>query len=392
MNNTIKIMLNLLILLFGVRVFNLQFLQSFKPTNTILISLSIFPFLVSFFSCKKRYLFQKEISKIFVFCLVTMVVCWLSRGQTVLESFPLYVEISTLGLYVLFISIDLDLSKMHLILLVMAIVASVLYIVQFYLYPMPICLSPDNIDELMKDTTNSRFRMYGQSLVSLGLVLGYVKYLQEKSFFYLFVTCLSFYALFLMGFRSITAISALFIVGGLIITFKFKFSNMLVVSVLVCLVYYFLQSDIFLTIFEHMKDRNETENFSNGSYIRVKQLEYWFTEHSQNILEVIFGSGLPGTSSDYGKYMQALDKRGINYFDFGIFSFIFVIGILPVYYMVKYCLKSVMIRVPREYRYLGIWLVFLLSISFLSTEFFRTGCMTIQAYVLAMITKAHKKI
>lgn len=176
-------MLNLLILLFGVRVFNLQFLQSFKPTNTILISLSIFPFLVSFFSCKKRYLFQKEISKIFVFCLVTMVVCWLSRGQTVLESFPLYVEISTLGLYVLFISIDLDLSKMHLILLVMAIVASVLYIVQFYLYPMPICLSPDNIDELMKDTTNSRFRMYGQSLVSLGLVLGYVKYLQEKSFF-----------------------------------------------------------------------------------------------------------------------------------------------------------------------------------------------------------------
>lgn len=391
MNSFVKLVLTVLVLFFGVKFFNIQYLRNFNLTNTYMILLSVLPFLILFFK-NKKYIFQKNISRIFLFCFITTVVCWISRGQTILESIPLYAEISTLGLYALFLFLDVDLSKMHIILLIMSILASIFYIIQFYIYPVPLCLAPESVNELLEDTTNSRFRMAGQSLISLGLVMGYVKYLQEKKYFYLLLTCLSFYALFLMGFRSMTLIAAVFIVGGLVLTFKFRFQNILLIFFLCILIYFFLQSDIFSSIFEHMKDRNETENFSNGSYIRVTQLQYWLTKHSQNVLEMIFGSGLPSESSDYGRYMQALSNKGINYYDFGIFSFIFVIGIFPVFFMVGYCIKAAMVKVPKEYKYLGVWLVFLLTISFLSTEFFRTGCMTIQAYVLAMITIANKKV
>lgn len=391
MSNFLKIFLLILLLVLGLRFFNLFFLRNFSPSNTIMLVLSCFPFLLYLATHKSYFYFQKEIKNIYVFCFITMLVCWVSRGQSILESLPLYVEILSLGLYVLFLNIKVDLKVMDCILFVLCMIASVLYIVQFYIYPYPLCLDPESINDYLSDTTNSRFRMTGQSLISLGLVMGYVKFLQKRQLHNFLLAVVSFYALFLMGFRSIAMLSVLFVAGGIFFTFKFNLRTILSVALLCIVSFYFVQSDMFSTIFEHMKERNETENFSNGSYIRVTQLRYWFTEHYQNILEVFFGSGFPNPTTDYGKYMQMLDNRGINYFDFGIFSFIFVIGVAPVFFMMKYCFKALCAKVPHDYKYLGIWLVFLLSISFLSTEFFRQGCMTIQAYVLAMITIANKK-
>ena len=61
------------------------------------------------------------------------------------------------------------------------------------------------------------------------------------------------------------------------------------------------------------------------------------------------------------------------------------LGIVPILCIMFYCIKAFLLKVPKEYMYLGVWLLFLVISSFATAEIFRPGSPFMQMVVLAII-------
>lgn len=306
--------------------------------------------------------------------------------QTFLASFVVYGCFS----YFLYWKTDLKITQAEKILMILALIYSLSYLIQYIIYPTLIF----NTQSMSDNVYNSRLRLQGTALSSIGFCLYFNKYIngENNKTKYAIFTVICVLPLILMGFRTmlVAIIACLLYMVYMIKGFKLKI--MLPAFVLIGLfVVVFLNSKTGQNILSDIAERQQTDNFGNEDYVRMIGLDYYMNEYFKDNIEFMLGSGMYYAESAGEKLQQNIDPFGIKWNDWGLLGLSFYSGIITVVSIFYIVVRSVLIKVTKEYLYLKAWLVFMLLCSITTAEFLRLGNTVILALVIYMIMKEQYK-
>lgn len=296
--------------------------------------------------------------------------------------------------YVLYaLSPSVDCIRKALVILILLYCA--FYIVQVNLAKYGIILysmSERAFDSVMNNTDGLfRLRIPGSALASLAIFLGIDSYLHTKKYIYLALSIVGLYVIVLMNFRSLLFVLPLFLFFYLYKVNKIKIESVVYILISIVILYalYLYFQPVKFAI-DAMFERAEDNNFSNSDYIRNINLNYFLNVHFKSPLEYFFGSGMPYKASNiYANQMIELAQyHKIFWVDWGLLGLSWMLGVLPVMAMVYYCVIAYKKSNANTY-FLSIWLLFLISCSITSKEFYREGNLVIQALVLYLIFKSN---
>jgi hypothetical protein len=352
-------------------------------SNTILLS-SLFPFIIM--EIGKESVFKPYIIVVLIGLFFNMISCYYFREQSIFDSFKASVIFYYIMFYFMLRIINSSIDQMESSLFILVIILCGCYIVQYLIYPRVIFSGAE--EEYFDDV---RIRLVGQSFSSLGYFFGLNNLLiGKRKISNLFLTLLCFGVILLMGFRTMSAGILFFTFILLIRVYGFSWKNFAIGLLSVGIFIAIIQLPVFADKINYMLQKQETQNLSNPNYIRVIQFQYFTQYHFHNILEYILGSGIPFEGTNYSKYMSSLNNEGIFAEDWGLLGLSWLIGIIPVTFMIFYSIKAFILKVDKQYYYIGIWFLYLVTTSITTAEFFRPGNFVVQAIALYMVERLYQ--
>jgi hypothetical protein len=314
-----------------------------------------------------------------------MISSYYFREQTIIESFKASVVFFYIMFYFMLRQIKPSIVQMESAIFTIVVIFCLCYIIQFLIYPTVIFSGAE-----MEFSEDIRIRLMAQGFSSLGYFFGLNNFIigkRKNSNLFLLLLCFS--VIFLMGFRTMLAGIVFFtcILFFRIYGFSWKFFSvgLLAVGVFIAII----QIPVFADKINIMLERQETQNLANSDYIRVIGFLYYTQDHFKNIWEFILGSGMPFEGTVYGNYMTGLINEGIYYEDWGLIGLSWLIGIIPVFFMIFYGIKAFILNVKKEYYYIGIWFLYLIITSITTMEFYRAGNFVVQAIALYMVEQIY---
>ena len=145
------------------------------------------------------------------------------------------------------------------------------YIIQYMIYPIAIFSGAAVVNPEIDDV---RFRLIGQGLASVGLFMGFNKYIINRNKRYLCLFLGAVFVIVLLGFRTMMACSIFFLIWMYVRIKGFNFKNLCYLFlggiVFICL----LNIPVFYEKIIFMIERNATDNFSNDDYVRIVNFNY----------------------------------------------------------------------------------------------------------------------
>lgn len=367
----------------------LRFMGAIFISNIILF-VTIVPF--TLIEIIKPQKFTNVLIVVFAGVFLSMVSSLAYRGQSFFESFKACSYIFFILFYFFLTNNNYSLKTVEKSVFILGLIACILYIVQSYLSKKGIVIIETAESSLDGQIGIERFRMIGGGLISLNYFLCLNKILTKKGTLITYV-CATFclMAIVLMGFRTMMAGILLFsfILSFQILGIKkiWKFVILLTILFIVLINIPSIKNMLTYTI---ERQQEGTETFSNPDYIRWKSLDYYLNNHFHNGMEMFFGSGLPFLNKGaYGQYHERLRDVGIYYQDCGLLGLSWMIGIIPVFFMCCYSIIAYRMKIEPQYKYIGIWYLYLLAISTVTMEFYREGNFVVQALALYLVAKAN---
>lgn len=275
----------------------------------------------------------------------------------------------------------------------------IFYIVVFFLFMIQYIILPHQIIHLATFIEGEkRFTIYGQIITLIAYFYYLNRYLITNRNKYLFFLLPELLIVFIQGFRSyivvLIGVSILFLLNAG--KLKKIVALALITPILALLI---IQIPIVNNAISNMQNRQVEDNFSNEDYIRVRQFEYFTTEHFKSPVEYLFGSGFSNPRSTYGKKMLYL--RGSSYEnqtgpiggwrDWGLVGLSWIIG-LPCFLCILFCiLKILLTKIPKQYLYLKYFYLFILLTSVTSVEFYRWGSVFIHGVLFYLFEQIIKE-
>lgn len=274
----------------------------------------------------------------------------------------------------------------------LSVIYCIIYLVQFILlkYGIQICKVI-----ISSEINNNRFRLPGSGFASLGCFYAMSKMLVDKQYKlkYLVQFAFGMLVIIFMAFRSLTVSLLLFL---LFLIYRIKGMSLKSIWYVIAFMLLFISLSFIPSVNEYItymldKQMNGRETFMDESYIRFVSFQYYINNYFNNIWEVIFGTGIPygEAGSSYARLHAQLRDSGLYYVDWGMIGLSWVTGIFTVITMFYYSVKTYILKVSKEYYYLGVWIIFFLVSSILTMEFFRDGNFVVQAFVLALAYKCN---
>lgn len=368
------------------------FMGVFHVPHIILISTLLCFVLLEF---RKNIKFKTLLILICMCIVFSMVSSLYFRGQSLFETLKASSNIFLILFYFFLTNRNYSLETIEKVIVVLGLSACVLFIMQYFLlsYGIVIIKTAESVvGETMAGGQQQRFRLIGSAIIPLSYFLSLNKLMTSKGkSIYIICASLGLIVTVLMGFRTMIAVivaSSFFLaykINGLNKrTWIFLLSFLIIAIIL-------LQIPAVNEMFMYMLEKQEDgrASFSNPEYIRWTQLIYFLNFHFKSNVEMFFGSGLPAETSSYGAYNQWLQESGIYYEDWGLIGLSWMIGVIPVVLMCTYAFKAYKMKVGKNYKYIGVWFIYLLIISVTTKEFFREGNFVIQAIALYVIAKAN---
>ena len=327
-----------------------------------------------------------------------MISCSIYREQTIYESIR-YCYLGTYIYIAYFIlrRVNINIYNVEKAFYYLSILFVICYIFQFFNPSLPLFISDDVVLARRFSSSQQRFRFAGQAIISLGFFMCLNKYLLTRQYKYLYVMVLSLFCILLLGFRSLTV--ALFF-SILMLFFKLyglkrkTFSAVFSVCIILLI---FIFTPWGKNVYTDMMERQEEQTFDNTDYIRMISLNYHYTEYFHDTAELVLGSGIPAQErgnykgSKYSKDIADLQEKGFIYQDWGVIGYSWIMGIGTIICIIWYCLKGFLLKVDKEYYYLGVWLLFLVLGSITTAEMFRPGAPFLMMVVLVLLDKIKGK-
>lgn len=322
--------------------------------------------------------------------------CKIFRDQNFLDSIKAMQFYYGLLFYFILKANKVNLKTAENALLTLVCILDILYILQYYLLPYGYNFL--GIDEWMigedSEMGGTRLRVMSSGLYLVGLMYGLSKWYTTKRIKYLPLFFLGVFIMLLAGYRQFVA--SLFIT---IIYMFYAIDRRIKLKQIKYFILFGIIAIILLTIpavqekLMGMMERNASgQNLGDSDYIRVIQFNFFMNDYFTNPIEFFFGSGIPyGTSSQFGKWFESLRIAGIQYVDWGLIGLSWVLGIPTVIALIWLFIKGIRIKVENQYKYLGMYLFFLLTTSITNWEICRNGNFLVHSIVLYIIEMAHYK-
>jgi len=378
----------LVICLFTLTLMN--FMGFTEISNTILCA-TLLPFFL--LESYKQIKFKKILIVVIAGIFLSMISCLVFREQTFYKSLNASSSLFLILFYFFLTNRNYSLETVEKSVLILGLFVTVLYLLQFFLLKMGIVIIPSAKSALYASSIEGqRFRIIGSGFIPLILFLSLNKIFEKKGDLISYLcTFLCFMAIIFMGFRTMLAAAVIF---SFVLSYKVlgikKVWKFIVVFLLLIFVMNSIPAinDMFTYMVEKQQEGEDT--FANEDYVRWLTFDYFMNNHFNDPLEMVLGSGLPGTSK-YGRYMYRLNDQGIFPDDWGMLGLSWMVGIIPVFFMLCYSVVAFILKIGQQYKYIGIWFIYLLAISITTSEFYRDGNFVAQALALYMVAKANHK-
>lgn len=359
------------------------------PKYDVFVFILSLPLFISFLNNKhKKLVFKKYIIFLGIALLANVIASYINRGQAPYWSLRTAYMTNFLPLlfYCYLANNKTQIESIENIIGSLYIIFCICYITQYAILP-HIIFTPLNFTE-----SETRFRMYGQTIVILGYFFSLNKYILTRRNLYLLYCFLGVCIFIMLGFRSMLLsllICTVFMFYRTTkITFKSLLSFLLLSTIFIFTLYQF---DFTKNTIEAIINRSQEQNFQNEDYIRIQEFEYFTQEHFINISDFIFGSGFPSEQSAYGKYMLRLQQYNQYgeyvasvgaWFDWGLLGLSWVAGIPTVVILLIISAKAIFKKTDKQYYYFSFFYLFLILSSITTIEFYRGGAFVFHAIAL----------
>jgi len=356
----------------------------FPITNTISkLFIVIFSIIPMFFCYKTNIPLKKAMFAMLVFLILSCIMGYIYWNQSIIQTFLASFVIYSVFWYFFFWKAKLNLKLAEKVIIFMALAYSISYLIQWLIFPILIF----DTQAMSENVFNTRLRLQGTALASIGFCLFYNKVLIKWDLRNAIFCLLCFLPIALMGFR--TMLFAL-VICLIFLTGKIKgFNHKLLLPLLViaCLGIILINTKYGQNIIVDIQNRQETDNFQNEDYVRMIGFNYYLHEHFHNVTEQILGCGMYYSGSTGEKLQEQLDPYGIKWNDWGVLGLSFYSGLITIAILLYCTIVCALKRTNKEYIYLNTWMIYMLLCSITTAEFLRQGNTIIWALVAYMIIK-----
>ncbi|MEI6047772.1 MAG: hypothetical protein WCS03_02650 [Bacteroidota bacterium] len=330
---------------------------------------------------KKNLHFKNAIILFMIGLMINILTAYLNFGQSPKDTILSFEYQYFILLYFMLHLIKPNIKFLENTIIIFAILYSIIYIVQVTIFPYRIVTSG-----LIFDRGKFQFEILGHGFLMLGYFLILNRFLLDRKPKNILLAIGFFIVLLLMGFRTKIAGALLVTLIMIFRTIRFDMKDLGIIVVVVLL---------FIGLFQLPGPSNLLKDFSSDTqknlkegknYVRLRQLKFFFNEYPQNVSYYIFGGGKHGGKSIYNFRMKSFEQNyNIVWVDLGILGFYIVIGAVALAGMLWYTFKAIFIKLPNDKQYLNFYFVFLLIVSFTTSEIFSSGVFTVVAIALYLI-------
>lgn len=358
--------------------------------NTILLLILL---LIGYTKLKTKTPFTVPIYLMFIGIILSFIPAFFFRNQTILETFKASVNFFYIIFFFSLIKMQPSLKQTEKTIKYFAIIASIIYITQFFLLQKDIIFLPLP-ENSIEQGENVRFRILASGIFSLGYFYALNKYLILKKKEFLLIMFLCFTPILLQAFRTMIVFIFLLTIIMLFVVYsnnKLQILKYIIIAFLLCIL--IMQIPIFADKLTYMLEKQSTgeETFSNHDYIRWISFKYYTTDYFKSSWEYIFGSGSAYVDSNFGKQEYATAQNGIFWVDWGIIGAIWIVGPITVFSLLWFAIKTSFLRKNKTNIYIGIWYIYLIFSSITTIEFLRPGNFIIHALALYTAYKANQE-
>lgn len=346
----------------------------------------IFAIIPMFFYFKKSVPLKKAMFMMLAFLMASCVMGYIYWNQNFIQTFLASFVIYSVFWYFFFWKTKLDLKLAEKVLTYMALIYSISYIIQWIIFPILIF----DTQAMSENIFNTRLRLQGTALASIGFCLFYNKILLKWNMKNAIFCLLCFLPIALMGFRTMLVALIICIV---FLTIKIKGFNhklLLPLLALVSIGIILINTKYGQNVIGDIQTRQETDNFQNEDYARIIGLNYYLHDHFHNVTEQILGCGMYYSGSEGEKLQEQLDPYGIKWNDWGILGLSFYSGFITIAILLYCTIACALKRTNKECIYLNTWMIYMLLCSITTAEFLRQGNTIIWALVAYMIIKTNQ--
>ncbi len=323
---------------------------------------------------------------------LSFIPAYLYRGQSFLDTFRASSNYCYIITFFALLQLRPSLRQAEKAMVYLSLIVSGLYLIQYILLPMGILILPIESSLEATSVEAERFRIAGSGIFSLAYFYGLNRYILKNDLKYLAISCINLLPIILMGFRTMLAGIAIFSLVLLYKATEGKVGKMVKYLSVACVIgIVVLQIPAVAGRVNYMieKQSEGNQSFSNEDYIRLIQLNYFTTEYPEGILDRILGSGLAFEKTSFGRSQDELWSRGIYWMDWGLIGLMWVLGPITVLAMIWLNIKCCRIIPHKSIYYVGIWFIYLITVSLITAEYFRAGNFVIHSIALYIAYRAY---
>lgn len=346
--------------------------------------------ILSFILYNKKQIYGKYILLMNIFLFINAIGCYINRGQSLISFYEgwEFCTLSSINIYFIVYILKNDIEDFEKLLYYLSILLCLIYILQYYIYPIPIVIGAQHMIDRGSIETGARFRIIGQAFAFLSFFMGQTKFYVNHQIKYLIQLLLGGTVLIMLGFRNHLFIVPIFTIITYYKIFRFSFKKLLLFLIYVIFVCYFFSHFSFVKRTIELIIERENSEISNDT--RWYTIHYFQTSFFRNTWEMILGAGLPGLSGHYTFFIDQLKEKMIIFADIGFWGLSWMAGIPTVLMIIIYPIIAFFKKVPKEYSYIGITLLCILFSSVFTREIFREGNPYIFGIMLALQEKIIK--
>jgi hypothetical protein len=385
-NNILQKAVFIILLIFSIHFWDLRIIpQKLNVENLLTWMVSGFAFVMVFQKSNMR--FRNAILLFIVGLVFNALAAYINLGQSpkqTILSFSFYYFIL---LYFLLHYFEFDRKFMENIILVFALIYSVIFIIQYIIYPVE--LTNHGVSTA---TLEIQLEILGHGFLMLAYFLVFNRFLHNRRIINLILALLFFLILFKSGFRTLLAGAGVASLFMFLKMFKFRPKDFAFVILAIVIFIGLLQFKDFSESIDGMIHKTENEINLGSKFNRMIDIEFFFNRYPQNISYFIIGGGNPSGANLYNFNPAAMGQNyNIIWVDIGLLGFYIVIGGIATLGLLWYTLKAIFTRLPEEYLYLNFYFIYLLIVSFTNEEIYRDGIFSVHAIGLYLIDLAVAK-
>lgn len=369
-----------ILLLFSLHFWEIKYIpQVLNIENLITWAVSIFAYVMVM---KKKDMHFTYAIFIFLSGLVfNSLAAYFNLGQNPVKTILSFEFSWFILLYFVLHYLDLNRKYLEKLIIVFALIYSIIFILQYTVYPTVIFRSDKNTAVWSK-----QFEIMGNGFLMLSYFLVLNRYLLYQKIINLLLALFFFSVLFYSDFRTLIAAAAIVTVLMLVRIFhrpqdiiKIVFVGLLFIGV--------TQQSAMSKVIEKMVTQTQGNIKEGKNYVRLVQVEFFFKKYPQNFSYFIIGGGKPSGANLFRFNRSSF--FGMNYnivwVDIGLLGFYIVVGGVATLGLLIWVMRAIFIRLPRDWIYLSSYFVYLLVASFTNEEIYRNGIFTVQAIALYLV-------